>query len=195
MSVGTTHLDPEHGVATAADLADYWRLKAADVAPALRDLHDAGVVRPVTVDGWAAPGWLHAEARLPRRIDADALLSPFDPVVWHRPRAERLFGFRYRIEIYTPEARRVHGYYVLPVLQDDQLVARVDLKSDRQAGVLRVQASWRERDLPVDVERLAALLGRAASWQGLEGVQVVARGDLAGELAAAVGAGDAPTAG
>ena len=176
------------GVATAADLADYWRLKAADVAPALRDLHDAGVVQPVTVDGWAAPAWLHAEARLPRRVEADALLSPFDPVVWHRPRAERLFGFRYRIEIYTPQAQRVHGYYVLPVLQDDQLVGRVDLKSDRQAGVLRVQASWRERDLVVDVDRLAALLGRAAAWQGLDGVEVVARGDLAADLAAAVAA-------
>ncbi|MBF4580031.1 DNA glycosylase AlkZ-like family protein [Frigoribacterium sp. VKM Ac-2530] len=180
------HAARASGVATASDLADYWRLKAVDVVPALRELHDAGVVRPVTVDGWTSPAWLHAEARLPRRLDADALLSPFDPVVWHRPRAERLFGFRYRIEIYTPQAKRVHGYYVLPVLQDDQLVARVDLKSDRQAGVLRVQASWRERDLPVDVERLAALLGRAAAWQGLDGVEVVPRGDLAAALGSAV---------
>jgi len=107
-------------------------------------------------------------------------------VVWHRPRAERLFGFRYRIEIYTPREKRVHGYYVLPVLQDDQLVGRVDLKSDRQAGVLRVQSAWRERDLPIDVGRLATTLRRAAAWQGLDSVEVSDRGDLASALRAAV---------
>jgi len=184
------HAARASGVATATDLADYWRLRSADVAPALRELADEGVVTPVAVPGWSREGWLHRDAALPRRVAADALLSPFDPVVWHRPRAERLFGFRYRIEIYTPQEKRVHGYYVLPVLQDDQLVARVDLKSDRQAGVLRVQAAWHERDLPVDVERLAALLARAARWQGLGRVEVAGRGDLAPRLAAAVGRGD-----
>ncbi|WP_423923026.1 winged helix-turn-helix domain-containing protein [Frigoribacterium sp. 2-23] len=180
------HAASAHGVGTTSDLADYFRLKTADVLPALHDLHDEGVLQPVSVDGWTRPAWLHRDARLPRRLDADALLSPFDPVVWERPRAERLFGFHYRIEIYTPQPKRVHGYYVLPVLQGDSLVARVDLKSDRQAGVLRVQAAWRERDLPVDVERLAALLHRASSWQGLDGVEVMPRGDLADALAAAV---------
>jgi len=183
------HAARAHGVGTADDLADYFRLRAADVAPALHELTDAGVLRRVAVQGWSRPAWLHADARLPRAVDADALLSPFDPVVWHRPRAERLFGFRYRIEIYTPRERRVHGYYVLPVLQGDRLVARVDLKSDRRARVLLVQASWRERDLPVDVGRLAALLAEAAAWQGLDRVEVVDRGDLAAELRAAVAAG------
>jgi len=183
------HAARAHGVGTADDLADYFRLRAADVAPALHELTDAGVLRRVAVQGWSRPAWLHADARLPRAVDADALLSPFDPVVWHRPRAERLFGFRYRIEIYTPRERRVHGYYVLPVLQGDRLVARVDLKSDRRARVLLVQASWRERDLPVDVGRLSALLAEAAAWQGLDRVEVVDRGDLAAELRAAVAAG------
>ena len=174
------------GVATARDLADHWRLRAADVAPAVRRLADEGALVPAAVDGWTRPAWLHADARRPRRVTADALLSPFDPVVWTRPRAERLFDFRYRIEIYTPEAQRVHGYYVLPVLQDDRLVARVDLKSDRAARVLRVQAAWHERDVPVDVHRLARLLHRAAAWQGLDAVEVTGRGDLASELAPAL---------
>jgi len=183
------HAARAHGVGTADDLADYFRLRAADVTPALHELTDAGVLRRVAVQGWSRPAWLHSDARLPRTVDADALLSPFDPVVWHRPRAERLFGFRYRIEIYTPRERRVHGYYVLPVLQGDRLVARVDLKSDRRARVLLVQASWRERDLPVDVGRLSRLLAEAAAWQGLDRVEVVDRGDLAAELRAAVAAG------
>lgn len=178
------HAARASGVATAADLADYFRLKVADVVPALRELHDEGVVEPVVVPGWGATAWLHRVARVPRRLEADAVLSPFDPVAWYRPRAERLFGFRYRIEIYTPREKRVHGYYVLPVLQDDQLVGRVDLKSDRQAGVLRVQSAWRERDLPIDVERLATTLRRAAAWQGLGAVEVADRGDLAGALRA-----------
>jgi len=175
------------GVATTSDLADYHRLKTADVVPALRELHDEGVLAPVEVSGWGRSAWLHRDARRPRRVGADALLSPFDPVVWTRPRAERVFGFRYRIEIYTPLEKRIHGYYVLPVLQDDLLVARVDLKSDRQSGVLRVQAAWRERDLEVDFDRLAALLRRAARWQGLGAVEVMHRGDLAAELRRAVG--------
>jgi uncharacterized protein YcaQ len=116
--------------------------------PALQELEDAGTLLPVTVAagerGRPARAWVHREARFPRRIETTALLSPFDPVVWERARAERMFGFHYRIEIYTPQPKRVFGYYVLPLLVDDQLVGRVDLKSDRQNGVLRVQASWTE---------------------------------------------------
>jgi hypothetical protein len=129
------------------------------------------------------------EARRPRRITARALLSPFDPVVWFRERTERLFGFRYRIEIYTPAAQRIYGYYVLPVLLGDALVARVDLKSDRQAGVLRVQAAHLEdgHDPHQVAGELAEELATTASWLGLGGVVVMPRGDLAPDLAKAVG--------
>jgi uncharacterized protein YcaQ len=178
-----------HGIGTAADLGDYFRLPRAATDRALRDLADSGDVLPVTVPGWEGRGrplpvWLHRDARLPRRIRGEALLSPFDPVVWFRERALRLFDLHYRIEIYTPAAQRVHGYYVLPVLVDDEIVARVDLKSDRQAGVLRVQASWIEgrHDPAAVAERIAPLLERAAAWQGLERVGVVDRGTLAASL-------------
>lgn len=124
-----------------------------------------------------------APPRPPHRCAA----LPFDPVVWHRPRAERLFGFHYRIEIYTPAAQRVHGYYVLPVLLDDVIAARVDLKSDRRRRVLLVQAAWREPGAPADTaERVAALLVEAAAWQGLDAVEVVGRGTLAPALLAAL---------
>jgi uncharacterized protein YcaQ len=180
-----------HGIGTAADLGDYFRLSRAATDRALRDLADAGEVLPVTVPGWegrgkAVPVWLHRDARLPRRIRTEALLSPFDPVVWFRERALRLFDLHYRIEIYTPAAQRVHGYYVLPVLVDDEIIARVDLKSDRQAGVLRVQASWIEgrHDPAAAAARIAPLLERAAAWQGLAEVGVVDRGTLASVLRA-----------
>ena len=130
---------------------------------------------------------MHVDARVPRRVEVDAVLSPFDPVVWFRPRAERLFGFHYRIEIYTPAPKRVFGYYVLPVLQDDALVGRIDLKSDRQRGVLHVRTAWHEPGARIDVERLAALLRRTAAWQGLDGVEVTDRGTAAGALGAALG--------
>ncbi|MEX1077782.1 MAG: crosslink repair DNA glycosylase YcaQ family protein [Homoserinimonas sp.] len=182
-----------HGVGTATDFADYYRLKAQEAAPALQELEEAGILLPVTVPGWEKAGrpqrvWLHRDARIPRRIAATALLSPFDPVVWERARTERMFGFRYRIEIYTPQPKRVYGYYVLPLLIDDRLVGRIDLKSDRQNGVLRVQASWTEPDAPADTAaRLAPLLHDIAAWQGLERVEVMARGDLAVAVAAELG--------
>lgn len=177
-----------HGVGTASDFADYFRLKAADVLPALHELAEENTLRPVAVEGWGRLAWMHAEARIPRTVSATALLSPFDPVVWERARVERLFGFRYRIEIYTPQPKRVYGYYVLPLLLDDTLVGRVDLKSDRQNGLLRVQAAWSEASAPPETAaRLAPLLVRTAAWQGLERVEVMARGNLAAAVAAELG--------
>ncbi|RZS65687.1 hypothetical protein EV187_1388 [Agromyces ramosus] len=176
------------GIATEADLADYWRMKRAPVREAIRDLEDAGELVPVEVPGWSvgarpAPAWLHRDARRPRRIEAAAVLSPFDPVVWFRPRTERLFDFHYRIEIYTPEPDRKFGYYSLPVLIDDDVVGRVDLKSDRKAGVLRVQSAWSEPGAPADTAaRLVPVLWRAAAWQGLDRIEVADRGDLAPAL-------------
>lgn len=175
------------GVGTRADVADYYRLRADDTAVALAELTEAGELVPVRVESWREPAWLHADARVPRSVAADAVLSPFDPVVWFRRRAERMFGFHYRIEIYTPAPKRVHGYYVLPVLQDDRLVGRVDLKSDRRRGVLRVRTAWREPGEHLDAERLATTLRRAAAWQGLDEVEVTDRGTAAALLADALG--------
>jgi uncharacterized protein len=175
------------GVATARDLADYWRMSPVEARPRIAELVDGGELREVAVEGWREPAYLHAEAALPRRVGARALLSPFDPVVWFRPRAERLFGFEYRIEIYTPEPQRRWGYYVLPFLLDDRLVARVDLKADRTGGELRVQAAHAEGG--IDAARVAAALAEElrlmASWLGLDDVAVARRGDLAGALARA----------
>jgi uncharacterized protein YcaQ len=174
-----------HGIGTISDLADYFRIKNEPAKSAVRDLVDSGELVPVSVPGWSQTAYLHRDARVPRRIDATTLLSPFDPVVWERDRAERLFGFRYRIEIYTPAHKRKFGYYSLPLLIDDRLVGRVDLKSDRRNRVLRAQSAWSEPGAPQDtVPRLARLLEEAAAWQGLEAVEVVGRGDLSSSLAA-----------
>ncbi|MHB8658744.1 MAG: winged helix-turn-helix domain-containing protein [Solirubrobacteraceae bacterium] len=176
------------GVATEPDLGDYFRLPRSASKARVAELVHAGELAAVEVDGWKSPAYLWPTARQPRRLHARALLSPFDSLIWFRPRTERLFNFRYRIEIYTPAAKRVYGYYVLPFLLDDALVARVDLKSDRQAGVLRVQAAFGEPGVDrVHVAReLAAELRLVAAWLGLAKVAVAERGDLSGTLGRAL---------
>ena len=175
------------GVATEADLRDYFRMPAADARLRLAELVEAGDLTPVRVEGWRARAYLSPDAGSPRRVKAEALLSPFDNLIWFRDRAERLFDVRIRLEIYTPAPRRVHGYYVLPFLQGEAITARVDLKADRRARRLRVQAAHAEPSAgPQTPEALAKTLSRMAGWLGLEAVEVEPKGDLAGRLAEAV---------
>ncbi len=180
-----------HGIGTFEDLTDYHRQRNPPCRDLVRELVEAGRLIPVTVDGWDRQAYLHPLAATPRRVDAAALLSPFDPLVWRRERTERLFEFRYRIEIYVPQHKREHGYYVLPFLMGDQLVARVDLKADRQRRVLMVPGAFAEAgtersDGGVVAEALAAELEAMATWLGLDSIEVGERGNLVAPLQHAV---------
>ncbi|MEU4016480.1 crosslink repair DNA glycosylase YcaQ family protein [Microbacterium sp. NPDC028030] len=181
------------GVATQPDLADYYRIRdRAAVARSIADLVDAGELHPVQVRGWERGGrplsaWRHHEAVLPRRVGAAAVLTPFDPVVWFRERALRVFDLDYRIEIYVPAEKRKYGYYSLPVLVGDRIAARVDLKADRATSTLQVQSAWWEPQArPGDADAIASELALAAAWQGLEHVSVSGWGDATTALHAAL---------
>jgi uncharacterized protein len=174
------------GVATEADLRDYFRLTTQQTRGRIAELVDGGELIPVTVENWHA--YLHRDAKIPRRLDAQALISPFDPLIWERGRSERLFGFRYRIGIYTPVEKREHGYYVLPFLLGDKLVARVDLKADRKHARLHVLSAIEEPG--IDRSKVAGALANElvtlARWVGLQEIAVSDRGMLAAPLRAAV---------
>jgi uncharacterized protein YcaQ len=172
------------GVATRRCLRDYFRLDAADGNARVAELVEAGTLIPVAVESWEATTYLDAEARRPRRLQAQALLAPFDPLIWQRERTEALFGARVRLELYTPSHERTHGYYVLPFLLGDRIVARVDLKADRAASALRVQSAYGEPGTAAAtvIEPLASELRLLAHWLQLETIAVADRGDLARPL-------------
>lgn len=173
-----------HGVGTAADLADYYRIRVPEARPLLEKLAASGQLERVSVEGWKDPAYLHPDALLPRRVTGARLLSPFDSLIWARPRVARLFDFEYRIEIYVPAPQRQFGYYVYPFLLDGELVGRVDLKADRKAGVLRVPGAFVEEGRPLDrvAGALAKELELMAEWLGLDGVAVGRKGNLASDL-------------
>jgi uncharacterized protein YcaQ len=181
------------GIAAEQELRDYFRLSGPRFTRALAELVEEGTVTPVTVAGWKPRAYLHAGARVPRRLgpapDLATLVSPFDPLVWERRRTQRLFDFHYRIGIYTVPQLREHGYYALPLLLGDALVARVDLKADRRSGVLLVPGAWSEpgRDPAADAQRLAPVLDEVAQWLGLSAVAAEERGDLGTALATTQG--------
>jgi uncharacterized protein YcaQ len=158
------------GVATEADLRDYFRLELASARRALAELVESGDLAAVGVEGWRTPGYVVPPLRIPRRAGGRTLLSPFDNLIWNRPRTERLFAFAYRLEIYTPVAKRVHGYYVLPYLVDGRLVARVDLKNDRAEATLRAHAVHLEPEVRARplADGLRADLAALGSWLGSE---------------------------
>ena len=162
------------GVATASDLADYYRQKLATVKPLIAELVEEGELREVTVDGWTEKAFVYRNAKLPKQLHATALLSPFDSLVWCRPRNERLFDFHYRIEIYTPKEKRKFGYYVLPFMMNGEMVGRVDLKADRAKGILQAHSVHTEKGVKRSVinEALNAELAAMATWLGLEQVQI-----------------------
>jgi len=173
-----------HGIATYGDLRDYFRLAPGDTKDRIEELVETGELLPVRVEGWDKTAYLHRNARIPRRIEARALLAPFDPVVFERTRTEKLFGFRYRIEIYTPAEKRQYGYYVLPFLLGDRIVARVDLRADRPASVLRVHAAYAEGGAPPETAaQLFDELKQMQAWLGLEAIEVTPAGDLGPALA------------
>lgn len=177
------------GLATELDLRDYFRLNVGEARVRIAELVEIGELVPVTVEDWKA--YLHRDTKIPRRVNAQALISPFDPLIWERKRPERLFRFRYRIGIYTPAHKREHGYYVLPFLLGDQLVARVDLKAERKLGKLQVLSVHEEPgvDRSRVAEALAGELALLAEWLGLDGIHVAERGDMASSLRMAINSG------
>ncbi len=182
------------GVATAADLADYFRMSPRVAGPHIEELVEAGVLAPVSVECWAEPAYLAQDARLPRSIPGASLVSPFDPLVWFRPRAERLFDFRYRIEIYVPAAKRKWGYYVLPFRLGDRLAGRLDLKADRKGSSLLVQRAYLEEgEEPGSVaEAMVEELAELARWLGLDTIRVTRHNAYSKILASAVAAHAGP---
>ncbi|SDI89332.1 hypothetical protein SAMN05192558_102551 [Actinokineospora alba] len=173
-----------HGIGTEKDLRDYYRLQPARSQQAVAELVEEGLLEAVTVQGWRHQAYRHVDARTPRKVTGRALLCPFDPLIWERDRTERMFGFRYRIEIYVPEPKRIHGYYVFPFLLDGELVGRVDLKADRANGALLVQGAFAEpgADTARVAGELMAELRTMAAWLELDEVRVGARGDLSAAL-------------
>lgn len=173
-----------HGVGTVRDLADYFRIPPPDARARLDELAQSGALRRVRVEGWREPAYLHPEVAPPAKVNARALLSPFDSLVWERDRVERLFHFKYRIEIYVPEPKRRYGYYVMPFLLGKELVARVDLKAERDRGTLRVKGAFLEdgQDGRLVAAKLASELRLMAHWLGLEKVVAGRRGDLVNPL-------------